>query len=283
MPTGPELLPVPDTHDKAPMLPIADIPSSFQDQTQFTYSITPTDTNIDLPGYVKTSCLMSCISKCSKDKDKDSIGFNLEDDPEYPLPLPMAPRETFNNMFLRRRDETDDYDQNVNYNMNMDYTVDYETSLNTVDKISFIETKFKPENKLGETIPIKPDEIENSNPLLAVSEPILPVQEKIPELSKADIPIYNLLSEEYKKNGKVVTDYTNIAGEYGAKYLKGYLDIAKGTLGSVKFTDFFKDNVKVVALLIGISSILFMFNNLVTLGVVSVIFILALKNAKNIF
>ena len=109
------------------------------------------------------------------------------------------------------------------------------------------------------------------------------MKENIPELSKADIPIYNLLSEEYKKNGKVVTDYANIAGEYGTKYLKGYLDIAKGTLGNVKFTDFFKDNVKVVALLIGISSILFMFNNLVTLGVVSVIFILALKNAKNIF
>lgn len=71
--------------------------------------------------------------------------------------------------------------------------------------------------------------------------------------------------------------------EYGAKSMKGYLDIVQGTVGNIKFTDFLKDNVKTVALLIGISSILFMFNNLITLGVVSVVFIIALKNAKNIF
>ncbi|AGE51543.1 hypothetical protein PBCVCviKI_439R [Paramecium bursaria Chlorella virus CviKI] len=263
------------------MLPIEDIPSSFQDQTQFTYSITPTATNIDLPGYVKTSCLMSCISKCSK--DKDSVGFNLGDDTEYPLPLPMAPRETFNNMFVRHKDETDDYGQNVNYRMNMDYTVDYETSLNTIDKIPFEETKFKPENTLGESIPIKPAEVVNKNPLLDVSEPILPVKESNNEVSKADIPIYDLLSEEYKKNGKAVSDYAKIVREYGTKSMKGYLDIVQGTVGNIKFTEFLKDNVKTVALLIGISSILFMFNNLITLGVVSIVFIIALKNAKNIF
>lgn len=163
--------------------------------------------------------------------------------------------------------------------MNMDYTIDYETSLNTVDKTPFVETKFKSEDKLGEAIPIKPDEVVNSNPLLDVSEPILPIKKNDVVMSKADVPIYDLLMT----NEKVIKDYASMTKEYYVKSMKEYLDFVKGKLGDVKIGDFFKDNVKITALLIGIASVMFAFNNILTLGIVGIVFFMTLKNVKNIF
>ena len=60
---GPTLLPAPNVENKAPMLPMADIPDAFEKQSRLTYAIAP---NVDdgpdvIPGFVKTSCLLEAI------------------------------------------------------------------------------------------------------------------------------------------------------------------------------------------------------------------------------
>ena len=271
-PVGPQMLPMIPIENQAPMLPMADIPDAFERQSKFTYAIAPDidDAPAIIPGYIKTSCLMECVKKCGSSGNKTDDNFDLGDTPEYPLPLPMAPRETFNNFFLKRDFLNTINDPNINYKYNMDYTTDYEVSTTP-----FVETKVVPPSNLGNPIPTLPDEKIPSNPILAVSDPILPENANMMR-SRADTPIIDMLATQSNSMGKSLMGYIQAIGTS----LKDYMSAMSK---NEQINAVFKDNSKIITLLIAIAIGSFILKSGVSALAVGVIILIAIRNVQGIF
>jgi hypothetical protein len=213
---------------------------------------------------------MECVKKCGSSGNKTDDNFDLGDTPEYPLPLPMAPRETFNNFFLKRDFLNTINDPNINYKYNMDYTTDYE-----VGTTPFVETKIVPPSNLGTPIPTLPDETVPSNPILAVSNAILPENANTIR-SRADTPIIDMLANQSSSMGKSLMGYIQTIGTS----LKDYMSAMSknDTINTV-----FKDNAKLITLLIAVAVGSFILKSGISAVAVGIIILLALRNVQGIF
>jgi hypothetical protein len=268
-PAGPQLLPSIEIKNQAPMLPIADIPNQFEQQ--LTYPISP-DTSRVIPGYVKTSCIMEAIQKCGKqDDDNKQSNFNLGTSTKMPLPLPLAPRETFSDLFLNQNYLNKIDDKNINYEEGMDYTVDFEISTTP-----FEQTQSVPENMLGNAIPRTPDFTRPLNPIAAETEQIVP--DDYPNIikSRADTPIVDLLAKSSMSVGTSAVNYAKVAGSWLSQYYSG---MAKNDAISTVF----KDNAKIISILIAVAVGSFIMNAGVSAVAVGVILLLAVKNVSGVF
>jgi len=207
---------------------------------------------------------MKCINEC----DKDAVGPTLNnlETPKYPQPLPMAPRETFDNMFLRRDFLNKINDPNIDYRYNMDLSVDYE--VNTTPFAS--KPDVVPPSEIGQSIPTTPIEKISSNPLLDVTTAISP------QMSRADIPFVDMISSNY-------SGYNKMLGEYG-KTIGSSIKAAYESLSkNDAISGIFKDNVKIISLLIAVAAGSFILNAGVSALIVGIILMFALKNASGLF
>ncbi|AGE49910.1 hypothetical protein PBCVCan184_683L, partial [Paramecium bursaria Chlorella virus Can18-4] len=273
-PVGPQLLPSIEIKGQAPMLPIADIPNQFEQQSKLTYPISPSIDNgpMVIPGYVKTSCIMEAIQKCSKqDDDNTQSNFNLSSGTKMPLPLPMAPRETFTDLFLNQNYLNKIDDKNVNYDTGMDYTVDFEVSTTP-----FEQARMVPENQLGNAIPRTPDFKVPLNPIAAETEQIVPDDYPNVIKSRADTPIVDIIAKSSMNVGASVVNYAKVAGSWLSQYYSG---MAKNDAISTVF----KDNAKMISILIAVAVGSFIMNAGVSAIVVGIILLLAMKNVSQVF
>jgi hypothetical protein len=247
------------------MLPIAEIPNAFERQSKLTFAIAPDidDGPAMIPGYVKTSCLIDAIQKCGKrDDDNTQSNFNLETFTTMPLPVPMAPRSTFADMFLNNIN-----DPNVDRASGMDYSVDFE-----VDTTPFVQTKIIPPADLGSAIPKNPDIEVPKNPVLAASDPILPTN----TISRADTPIVDMIASGTSTIGKSLSDSTKMVGSWLSNY---YKDMAKNdAIGNI-----FKDNSKLISILIAVAVGSFVVNAGISAIVVGIVLLIAMKSATSLF
>jgi hypothetical protein len=272
--TGPTLLPVPDVENKSPMLPMADIPDAFEKQSQLTFAIAP---DIDegpriIPGYVKTSCLLEAIDKCGKKSDDNKkSNFNLGTSTKMPLPLPMAPRETFSDMFLQRDFLNGINNMNIDYKSGMDYSVDYE-----VDTTPFVQTKIIPPAELGSVIPDNQDVKVPRNLVLAKSDAIIPADTPGIVRSRADTPIVDMIANGTKSVGQSMSNYMKTIGAWLTQY---YAGMQKNNA----IQNMFQDNSKIIGVLIAIAVGSFIVNAGVSAIVVGIILLIALKSASGLF
>ncbi|AGE58077.1 hypothetical protein PBCVNW6652_639L [Paramecium bursaria Chlorella virus NW665.2] len=272
-PVGPQLLPSIEIKGQAPMLPIADIPNQFEQQSKLTYPISPSIDNgpMVIPGYVKTSCIMEAIQKCSKQDDDTQSNFSLSSGTKMPLPLPMAPRETFTDLFLNQNYLNKIDDKNVNYDTGMDYTVDFEVSTTP-----FEQARMVPENQLGNAIPRTPDFKVPLNPIAAETEQIVPDDYPNVIKSRADTPIVDIIAKSSMNVGASVVNYAKVAGSWLSQYYSG---MAKNDAISTVF----KDNAKMISILIAVAVGSFIMNAGVSAIVVGIILLLAMKNVSQVF
>jgi hypothetical protein len=272
--SGGNKLPDINVENKAPMLPMADIPDAFEKQSKLTYSIAPDidDGPTIIPGYVKTSCLMECVKKCGKQNDdnKDS-NFVLSASTKMPLPLPMAPRETFADMFLQRNFLNQIDDQNVNYGTGMDYSVDYEVSTTP-----FVQTKIVPPGDLGDSIPERPDVRVPKNQVLAMSDPIVPTDSPDIVKSRSDTPIVDMIANGSASIGNKIGEYAKMVGAWISQY---YSSMPKNDDASISF----KYNSKIVAFLIALAVVSFLMNSGISAIAVSAILAIAITKVGGIF
>jgi hypothetical protein len=272
---GPALLPDIHVKDKAPMLPMADIPDAFEKKTKFTFAIAPDidDGPTIIPGYVKTSCLLKAIETCGKQSDDNmQSNFNLGTSTKMPLPLPMAPRETFSDVFLQRTFSNDIDDMNVDYKSGMDYSVDYE-----IDTVPFVETKIVPPAELGSVIPNNQDIKVPRNLVLANSDAILPSADNSDiKISRADVPLVDMITHGSNSIGGSLSKYMKTIGTWLSDYYQG---MAKNDA----IGDMFKDNSKIISILIAVAAGSYIMNAGVSAIIVGIILLIALKNVTSLF
>jgi hypothetical protein len=244
---------------------------------QFTYPIAPVEDNRVTPipnGFIQKSCLLQCINSCEK-KVSQPDGMNLLESPAYPQPLPMAPRETFDNIFLKRDFLNSIRDPNVDYRYNMDLTVDYEMTDTTPFAPKPIQT---PPNALGQTIPLPPTDRDSVNSILEASDAILPpLPSEIPtSMSRADIPFVDMIKMNYSGYGDFAKEYMSSIG----KSLGGvYETLSKNDA----ISGIFKDNIKIISVLIAVAAGSFIVNAGFSAIVVGLILLFVTKNASGLF
>jgi len=201
--------------------------------------------------------------------------MNLLESPAYPQPLPMAPRETFENVFLKRDFLNSIRDPNVDYRYNMDLTVDYEVTDTTPFAPKTIQT---PPSALGQTIPTPPTERDITNSVLEASGEILPpMPVKIPMgMSGADVPLVDMIKMNY-------TGYSKVANEYMSMIGKSLGDLYATLSKNDAISGIFKDNIKIISVLIAVAAGSFIVNAGMSAIVVGLILLFVTKNASGLF
>ena len=253
----------------------------------------PVEGNVVTPipdGYIQKSCLLNCINNCEKKeittssvsnsqggsvKDFQPGGMNLLETPAYPQPMPMAPRETFDNIFLKRDFLNSIRDPNVDYRYNMDLTVDYEMTNTTPFAPKTIPV---PPSALGQTIPIPPSDRDVANSVLEVSSAILPpLPVEIPmKMSNADIPIVDMIKMNYSGYGDVVKGYMSSVG-------KSLGDMYATLSKNDAISGIFKDNIRIISVLIAVAAGSFIVNAGFSAIVVGLILLFVTKNVSGLF
>jgi hypothetical protein len=233
-------------------------------------------------GYIQKSCLLQCINTCEKKTPQTGAatdfqpgGMNLLESPAYPQPLPMAPRETFDNFFLKRDFLNGINDPNVDYRYNMDLTVDYETTNTTPFAPATIPT---PPNALGQTIPIPPPMRNVTNEVLEASGAILPpMPVEIPTtISRADVPIVDMMKMNYSGYSVAVKEYMSSIGKSIGEL---YATLSKNDA----ISGIFKDNIKIISILIAVAAGSFIVNSGISAIVVGLILLFVTKNVSGLF
>jgi hypothetical protein len=201
--------------------------------------------------------------------------MNLLESPAYPQPLPMAPRETFENVFLKRDFLNSIRDPNVDYRYNMDLTVDYEVTDTTPFAPKTIQT---PPSALGQTIPTLPTERDITNSVLEASGEILPpMPVKIPMgMSGADVPLVDMIKMNYTGYSKVVKEYMSMIG-------KSLGDLYATLSKNDAISGIFKDNIKIISVMIAVAAGSFVVNAGMSAIVVGLILLFVTKNASGLF
>ncbi|AGE53538.1 hypothetical protein ATCVGM07011_431R [Acanthocystis turfacea Chlorella virus GM0701.1] len=266
---GPSMLPVPDITDRPPVLPMTEV---LKDQSvittqnnpqPLTFPIAPTSNDTTFPDTVNTACVLDAIKKCGTKSSTMTGNFNLGAYTTMPMPVPMAPRSTFSDSFVNKIN-------NNNIINNIDYTVDLE-----VDTTPFVEYRSVPPKDLGEEIPSRGDTLVPRNILKASSVPIVD-SEETPVMSRADVPIVDMLGNEGKAIGTSIAMYIKQIGEMIFSYTK---DLASNeTISQV-----FKDNSKIIALLIAVAAGSFIMNAGIAAIVVGIVLLIATKNVTKLF
>lgn len=266
---GPTLLPAPDILDKPPILPMTEV---IKDQSvittpnnpqPLTFPIAPTSNDTTFPDTVSTACVLDAIKKCGTKSSTMTGNFNLGAYTTMPMPVPMAPRSTFSDSFVNKIN-------NNNIINNIDYSVDLE-----VDSVPFVEYRTVPPKDLGEEIPSRGDTLVPRNPLKAASVPILD-NEETPIMSRADVPIVDMLGNEGKAIGTSIATYIKQIGEMLFSYTKDFA--SNETISQV-----FKDNSKIIALLIAVAAGSFIMNAGISAIIVGIVLLIATKNVTSIF
>jgi hypothetical protein len=160
--------------------------------------------------------------------------------PKYPLPLPMAPRETFDDSFLRpitKKNIIND-PENVDYRYDMDLSVDYETR----DDIFTPKVSKIPPGSLGDPIPIPPTEDLPSS-LLGATEPIVPST----EVSRADVPLFDMIQFDYSKYARGVGKYASTVAD---ALKRAFRMVTKNS----SLSGVVQDNAKIITLLIAVGT-----------------------------
>jgi hypothetical protein len=162
-------------------------------------------------------------------------------------------------------------DKNINYEEGMDYTVDFEISTTP-----FEQTQSVPENMLGNAIPRTPDFTRPLNPIAAETEQIVP--DDYPNIikSRADTPIVDLLAKSSLSVGTSVARYAQIVSVWLQNYYSG---MAKNDAISTVF----KDNAKVISILIAVAVGSFIVNAGVSAIIVGIVLLFAMKNVSQVF
>jgi hypothetical protein len=201
--------------------------------------------------------------------------MNLLESPAYPQPLPMAPRETFENVFLKRDFLNSIRDPNVDYRYNMDLTVDYEVTDTTPFAPKTIQT---PPSALGQTIPTPPTERDITNSVLEASGEILPpMPVKIPMgMSGADVPLVDMIKMNYTGYSKVANEYMSMIGKSLGNL---YATLSKNDA----ISGIFKDNIKIISVLIAVAAGSFIVNAGMSAIIVGLILLFVTKNASGLF
>ena len=187
----------------------------------------------------------------------------------------MAPRETFENIFLKRDFLNSIRDPNVDYRYNMDLTVDYEVANTTPFAPKTIPT---PPSALGDTIPISPSSRDNINSVLEASSAILPSMpvEISTGMSRADIPFADMIQMNYSGYSKVVKEYMSTIGK---SLVDMYATLSKNDV----ISGIFKDNIKIISVLIAVAAGSFIVNSGFSAIVVGLILLFVTKNASGLF
>jgi hypothetical protein len=256
---------------------VAPMPASVAPMQQFTYPIAPVEDNRVTPipdGFIQKSCLLQCINNCEK-KDSQPGGMNILESPAYPQPLPMAPRETFDNFFLKRDFLNSINDPNVDYRYNMDLTVDYETTTTTPFAPQQVQT---PPSALGQTIPITPSTRNISNEVLEASSPILPPMSVAipPAVSGADVPLVDMIQMNYSGYSNAVKGYMSSIGKSLGEL---YATLSKNDA----ISGIFKSNMTIISVLIAVAAGSFIVNAGVSAIAVGLILLFVTKNAIKLF
>jgi hypothetical protein len=179
----------------------------------------------------------------------------------------MAPRETFEDEFVKKP-------RNKNIVDGIDYTVDFE-----IGSTPFVEYKNIPPQNIGDPIPDRRDTMVPKNPLKAGSDPILPseISKTTPTvMSRADIPVVDMLGDGTKKIGNALVVYMKQLGEMIMSYTK---NIASNDTVS----QLFKDNSKIIMILIAIAIGSFVVNAGISAVVVGIVLLIATQNVTKIF
>lgn len=202
-------------------------------------------------------------------------GMNLLESPEYPQPLAMAPRTTFENILLERDSFNNIANPNVDYRYNMDLTVDYEVANTTPFAPKNIPT---PPSALGDTIPTPPPIKNVTNEVLEASGEIIPPTpvEIQTEMSRADVPIIDMIQMNYSGYSKVVKDYMSSIG-------KSIGELYTALLKNDVISGIFKDNIKIISILIFVAAGSFVVNAGISAIVVGFILYFVTKNASQLF
>ena len=187
----------------------------------------------------------------------------------------MAPRETFDNIFLKRDFLNSIRDPNVDYRYNMDLTVDYEMTNTTPFAPKPITT---PESDLGDTIPIWSSGRDVANDVLEASEEIVPPSlVEVPKgMSRADVPIVDMIQMNYSGYSAFVKKYMSSVGKSLSNL---YTTIYKNDA----ISGIFKDNIKIISVLIAVAAGSFIVNSGFSAIVVGLILLFVTKNASGLF
>ena len=187
----------------------------------------------------------------------------------------MAPRETFENVFLKRDFLNSIRDLNVDYRYNMDLTVDYEVA-NTVPFAP--KTIPTPPSALGQTIPIPPSTRDVTNSVLEASSAILsPMPVETPTmLTGADIPFVDMIKMNYTGYGEVAKGYMSSIGKSLGEL---YATLSKNDA----ISGIFKDNIKIISVLIAVAAGSFIVNAGFSAIVVGLILLFVTKNVSGLF
>jgi hypothetical protein len=200
--------------------------------------------------------------------------MNLFESPTYPQPLPMAPRETFDNIFLKKDLLNIIRDPNVDYRYNMDLTVDYEVATTPFAP----KTIPTPPSALGETIQIPSSDRDVTNYVLEASSAILSsepvkIQRRV---SNADIPLVDMIKMNYSGYSDVVKGYMSSIG-------KSLEDVYATLSKNDAISGIFRDNIKIISILIAVGAGSFIVNAGFSAIVVGLILLFVTKNVSGIF
>jgi len=180
----------------------------------------------------------------------------------------MAPRETFSDSFVHEI-------KNKNIVNNIDYTVDFE-----IATTPFEITKVTSPKNIGEEIPSRSDVMVPINSVKAASDEIFPFdtnKKATPTMSRADIPIVDILGDRTKEMGKSIAVYVKKIGEMFFSYIQ---DIAKNNNA---ISQVFKDNSKLISVLIAVAAGSFIMNAGVSAIMVGIVLLIATKNVTQLF
>lgn len=166
-----------------------------------------------------------------------------------------APEETFSNSFLKR----DFLNKINNPDVNMNSSgVDYEATSNA---------PFKPPARNGVDVP--PSSLGNS--IVTTTDPIVKTTTPM-VVSRADVPLADMIKFDY-----------SVVGEY-AKMVKSSLANMYDMLSTNDaISGIFRDNVKIISLLIAVATGSFILNSGISALVVGLILMFVMKNAVTLF
>ena len=157
----------------------------------------------------------------------------------------------------------------------MDLTVDYETTSTTPFAPATIQT---PPNSLGQTIPIPPPVRNITNEVLEASDAILPpMPVEIPTtMSRADVPIVDIIKMNYSGYSVAVKEYMSSIGKSIGEL---YATLSKNDA----ISGIFKDNIRVISVLIAVAAGSFIVNAGFSAIVVGLILLFVTKNVSGLF
>lgn len=165
-------------------------------------------------------------------------------------------RETFGNSFLKR----DFLNKINNPNVTM-INVDYEATSNT------------PFNPMRTDVP--PSSLGNSISPIAETVPIIPLVNNPSSsgvVSRADVPLVDMIKFDY-----------SVVGEYAKMVKSSLMNMYDMLSKNDAVSGIFKDNVKIISLLIAVATGSFILNSGISALVVGLILMFAVKNAITLF